>query len=485
MECPFCGGQMKEGQVFCEHCGKEMQFVPVFEPEIEESIRESLSGLVDRVEEKDEAEGPQEIEKNTKKEKRRIFDRIVKHEHATGIFVGMGIGGVLLLVCLIGGITHAVNYNSYEYQIKKAGTAYALDTAEGYEVTVRHAKRAIEIAPNSSDAKMLLSSAYLKLGRQAEAVEMLEEIVETDHSYIEAYSSLIRIYEEQKQYDHIDQILKACTDPSVVEKFQEYVVQVPEFSEEAGAYDKVISLKLLAGSNCTVYYTLDGSVPTKDSEVYSVPIRLERGEYEVAAVCINHYDQASDVIRKTYTIDISIPDEPEISVDSGEYSSPRMISSDLIEGYELFYTMDGTTPTRDSTPYLVPIPMPLGHSVFQFIMYDENGIASEIARREYHLVLDAAVTVDEAHILLKQALIGRGDILDMEGHMINMEGTKEFVCDSAFMENDQIFYLIIEYYVEPNGNRSKSGNVFAVNVHTRELYRASANYAGYYMVDAF
>ncbi len=492
MECPFCGGQMKEGQVFCEHCGKEMQFVPVFEPEIEESIRESLSGLIDRVEEDTKTEGSQEKEaekqeeeQNRETEKIGLFARISGSKHRKAIYAGMGIGGVLLFLYLIFGIPYAINYNSYEYQIKKAGTAYALDSPQGYETAVKYAKRAIEIAPNSSDAKMLLSSAYLKLERQAEAVAMLEEIVETDNSYIEAYKSLIGIYEEQKKYEDINRILKVCTDLSVVEQFQEYVVQTPEFSEEEGEYDQVISLKLLAGSNCTIYYTLDGSVPTKDSERYSVPIRLEKGEHQVSAFCVNQYNLVSDVVRKKYTIDISVPDEPEISVDSGEYSSPRMIASDLIEGYEMFYTMDGSTPTRDSTPYLVPIPMPLGHSVFQFIMYDENGVASEIARREYHLVLDTAVTVDEAYIILKQALIGRGDILDMQGHTLNMEGTKEFVCDSAFTENDQIFYLIIEYYVEPGGSRSKSGNVYAINVHTRELYRASANYAGYYMVDAF
>ncbi|MBD5542825.1 MAG: tetratricopeptide repeat protein [Lachnospiraceae bacterium] len=490
MECPFCGGQMKEGQVFCEHCGKEMQFVPVFEPEIEESIRESLSGLIDRVEEDSEGsqekdEEKQEEEQNSKTEKKGLVVRISQSKHAKAIFAGLGIGGVLLFLCLIFGIPYAINYNSYEYQIKKAGTAYAMDSPEGYETAVKYAKRAIEIAPNSSDAKMLLSSAYLKLEQQAEAVKMLEEIVKADHSYIEAYKSLIRIYEEQKRYEDINRILKVCTDFSVVEQFQEYVVQTPEFSEEEGEYDAVVSLKLLAGSNCTIYYTLDGSVPTESSEIYSVPIRLENGEYQVSALCVNQYNLVSDVVQKKYTIDISIPDEPEISVDSGEYTSPRMIASDLIEGYEMFYTMDGSTPTRDSIPYLVPIPMPLGNSVFQFIMYDENGVASEIARREYHLVLNAAVTVDEAYIILKQALIGRGDILDIQGHMPNMEGTKEYVCDSAFTENDQIFYLIIEYYVEPGGSRSKSGNVFAVNVHTRELYRTSANYMGYYMVEAF
>lgn len=478
MECPFCGGQMKQGQVFCEHCGKEIQFVPDFEPEIEESIRESLSGLLDQVDVKkgtsfaqEKAVEEKEEQKSEKKSRFSVYRK-----------VWMTVG--ICFVIIVGSII-AKNHNSYEYQMKHAANAYELDSEEGYLNTIKYAKRAIEIAPNSSDAKMLLASAYLKTGKQTEAVEMLEEIAAVDNSYIEAYKSLIEIYEQQKKYSEINRVLKACTDLKVVEQFEEYVVKAPEFSEDAGEYDKALSIKMLAGSNCTIYYTLDGTVPNRDSEVYTVPIRLEDGEHELSAICVNNYGLTSEVTTKEYKIHISIPDEPEISVDSGTYSSPRMISSDLIEGYEMFYTTDGQTPTRDSTPYLVPIPMPLGYSRFQFIMYDENGVASEIATREYNLELDAATTAEESCLIVKQALIVKGDIIDMQGHMQGTEAVKDYVCDSAFTENDQIFYLIIEYQTEPLEKRSKTGNVYAVNAYTKELYRAFANSEGYYTVEAF
>ena len=38
MTCPHCGKEMQPDQVFCEHCGKERLLVPVYEPEIEESV---------------------------------------------------------------------------------------------------------------------------------------------------------------------------------------------------------------------------------------------------------------------------------------------------------------------------------------------------------------------------------------------------------------------------------------------------------------
>ena len=46
MKCPKCGHELKEGHLICEICGEEIQIVPDFEPEIENSITETLSTLV-------------------------------------------------------------------------------------------------------------------------------------------------------------------------------------------------------------------------------------------------------------------------------------------------------------------------------------------------------------------------------------------------------------------------------------------------------
>ena len=30
MKCIYCGSELKEGSLFCSHCGKEVQIVPVY-----------------------------------------------------------------------------------------------------------------------------------------------------------------------------------------------------------------------------------------------------------------------------------------------------------------------------------------------------------------------------------------------------------------------------------------------------------------------
>ena len=50
MKCPDCGYEITEGYLYCEKCGREIQIVPVFEPEIENSITETLSTVAEEIE---------------------------------------------------------------------------------------------------------------------------------------------------------------------------------------------------------------------------------------------------------------------------------------------------------------------------------------------------------------------------------------------------------------------------------------------------
>ena len=47
MNCQKCGASLPPGCLYCEECGNEYQIVPDFEPEIENSMAESLSDVID------------------------------------------------------------------------------------------------------------------------------------------------------------------------------------------------------------------------------------------------------------------------------------------------------------------------------------------------------------------------------------------------------------------------------------------------------
>lgn len=45
MKCPNCGAEMKEGTLYCEHCGEDIHIVPDFEPEIEYNMEQTLHDI--------------------------------------------------------------------------------------------------------------------------------------------------------------------------------------------------------------------------------------------------------------------------------------------------------------------------------------------------------------------------------------------------------------------------------------------------------
>ena len=106
----------------------------------------------------------------------------------------------------------------------------------------------------------------------------------------------------------------------------------PVFSHESGFYEKAFTLKLEAGENEIIYYTLDGSKPTQESAVYENGIYIDNIskrpnvcnavrnvvhewlEYEpddypvdkaviVRAIAVNKENQVSEVVTNTYFID--------------------------------------------------------------------------------------------------------------------------------------------------------------------------------------
>ena len=49
MICPNCGFEMKDEDLYCENCGQEIHIVPLFEPEIEQSITDNLSNILSNI----------------------------------------------------------------------------------------------------------------------------------------------------------------------------------------------------------------------------------------------------------------------------------------------------------------------------------------------------------------------------------------------------------------------------------------------------
>lgn len=478
MKCPHCGSDMQPEQVFCEKCGKERLLVPVFEPEIEDSVAESMSTIVQELSPDEQPDDGQEktAEKQSNTDQ-ADEDDFAKHHGIRQ--VSFLVTAVVLLIVLISAFSiyfYMYTENSYEYQYERALSAYE----EGrLEDALSLADRCLEIDNTSFDAKMLKISIYQQQGETDKVVDRVLALMETNPERQELYDILIPIYIEREQYQKINELLMECPLQQITEKYADYLALPPEFEPDSGVFDSTLSLKLIAGGTGTIYYTLDGSEPNKYSNRYTAPIRLVAGEYDVTVVYLNNYGLSSEIVTKTYIINNDIELVPEISADSGNYDVPVVISVGVPdEEYSVYYTTDGSDPTMDSNIYSAPFFMPLGHSEYRFLMVDIEGNESEIVSRSYDCNPPSVFPADQACMILKQHLLARGEILDMEGTMAGTDDKKEYVCNSAATADGVVYYIIYEYIRGTSGTMIRSGNIYAFSMSDGQIKRAAMSQSG-------
>jgi len=484
MKCPHCGAPMTEEQVFCETCGKERQLVPVFEAEIDETMEDAISGIAVDLASTQEIP-PVKVEQDITSEpiEEEDEDEFLpepsdKSSTRFLLFMIGGVVAVVLLVLLVVMLFRVREQSSYDFHIKKAEEMCSL---QDYEQMLSHAESARELAPNSSDAKMMIARAYEGMENVQYEREMLEDLLAVDSAYTPAYDLLIPLYEQEKEYQKIADILLSCSQQSVLDKYTDYLASPPQTSEEQGSYEEAIALKLIAPGTGKIYYSLDGSDPTKKKKEYTTPILLHSGHYTLKAVYVNEYQVQSSVMQADYYIDETMVSAPEISPESGTYTEPQYIMVDIPDdSYQVYYTTDGSEPGMESTLYDGAIPLPVGESNFAFVMYDEGGIPGEIAYVQYQLNMDLAFTGEQAANMLIQNLIAQGVISDADGHIPDVEGKRQYVACAVISESDQYYYLLDEIFISPDGMSQKTGNRYAVSTITGESFRAERNLIGMY-----
>lgn len=469
MKCHKCGAELPEGRLYCEKCGEEVHIVPDFEPEIENSMQESLTAIAEHAE-----FGP---ETEQEKKHQRLF-RIVS------IAAGVLIVFLVLLLCYF-----HFRSRSLTYQLKRAQACYQNGKLPE---AAEHYKAAIAMDETDISLQHALADIYLALGEEESYLEILNRIRKSVYAspdeVISAYKKLVAYYKEKEDYSTINTLVTSSDNDEVKNLFRNYMAQPPEFSYKGGNYAQVIPLKLTSGTQGTIYYTLDGMMPNENSEIYTTPIFLDTGNYTVTAIFVNEYGIKSDVVSQNFDIDVIKPPAPEVSVYSGEYTAPVMVEvAESMEGM-VYYTTDGTEPTLQSLIYTGPIPMPLGKSVFHFAIATEDGVFGESTVREYTLTLPTEFTPEDALSGLYSHFTENGKTVEADGSILSpdLNGRYLYTFQYALSIPDEgDFYVISEVFEDSAGMQTKTGTVFAVNIYTGEYYKLSRGALDNYILEPY
>lgn len=476
MKCPRCGRELEEGKLLCEFCGEEVNIVPEFDIELEAEIHKNLSSVMEDISLHEEEDVTEEFleDEDLKEHLRDYFPpkekKNVKKGRKLLPFFMLAIVVVILLVIVIHFTIQTVQKNSYEYQYNKAVECATIDH---YDEAVIYLERAIALNPSDIDARFLLAKYYDKSGQSQSAILVLEELLKLESERKEEiYDLLLKLLEARLDYKKMGELLKECDIERIVSKYNKYAALQPVFNKEEGVYDELISVTIKGNTEGFVYYTLDGSTPNKNSMVYETPILLESGDYVIKALFVNMYGIESDIITKTYYINLSVPSEPDISLESGSYDEPQMLEIFHADDTKIFYTVDGTIPTEKSMRYTEPIEMPYGVSNFAIVAINDAGVQSPIVKRTFQLSVNANFSTTLALQVLKNNLWANGTLLDLDGHVPNRLGVNNYYVKTVVEMDEVMYYIVHEEYVDTTGKSHETNNMYAINTETADLYTA-------------
>ncbi len=415
MKCANCGAELKVGCVYCSVCGKEAQIVSDYNlleddflrgllKEKKEKIKKkhlpgkiqkgSSSGKKERLQKEDSSGKREKIQKEDssgKKERIRKGDSSGKSQGKAGkqragrrkkkkpIWI---LAMAALLILTMGAVIlvqHTWNH-SYDHQIKKAES---YQSRKDYRNAEKCLKRALELDSGSEEAKARLAEVYVQQEEYEKAKELLLELLEQEEENREIYEKLIQVYEVQKDYEAIEELGRDIADSEILELFDGYLAKPPVFEPEGGTYQEEIEVELIGEEDCKIYYTLDGSDP-KEGKEYTGPILLEPGKnIWIRAVSRNQFGVFGEEKQERFTIRLRKPETPRVTPSGGSFYAPSTIAVTVPEGCRVYYTWDGTAPTRESKQYTEPIGMPEGNNVLSLILVDKYGMASDVLKCNY------------------------------------------------------------------------------------------------------
>jgi hypothetical protein len=181
---------------------------------------------------------------------------------------------------------------------------------------------------------------------------------------------------------------------------QTYVISslpITSASPAGGSFTGTQSVTLSTSvSGAVIYYTTDGSTPaypvSGSTQIYSTPISIP------ATTLLKFFARTTTggiEAVKSQAYFINQPQVPSVSATpaGGLYNAPQMVTlSPSVQGSAIYYTLDGSDPSAQSTLYINPITVSASSTLKYFAI--ASGVNSTIRSQTYSI--DAAKPVTSA-----------------------------------------------------------------------------------------
>lgn len=140
----------------------------------------------------------------------------------------------------------------------------------------------------------------------------------------------------------------------------------------------------------TIHYNLSANNfnPWDYAHTVKVRVTFPAGWNDVGSVMIVATDTQGLQAFTDIVVGIGKPDPPNVTPASGTYPSPLQVTMSASPGDEIYYTLDGSTPTTNSTRYYAPFTLTsLDYSgetwVVKAVTYNGADYSNEVVTRTY------------------------------------------------------------------------------------------------------
>lgn len=213
----------------------------------------------------------------------------------------------------------------------------------------------------------------------------------------------------------------------------------PFVNVPAGQYGEEQRITVTSATEgATIYYTIDGSEPTNLSRVYQEPLAVQKTTtLKLLASKVGMND--SEVVTLRYIITKDLPNvvaKPIADIAGGTYNKAQNVTlSTLTEDAAIYYTIDGSIPSRNSIQYTGPI-LVSGTQVIKAIAVKAGYADSGIAEFSYTIqkdtpIIDNGGSSEEKVTVKEPTLDTEGDVTKLEFQSGTQGGIATAIIDQA------------------------------------------------------
>ncbi len=165
----------------------------------------------------------------------------------------------------------------------------------------------------------------------------------------------------------------------------------PTFSPVAGSYNAAQSVTISSATpGAAIYYTTDGTAPMTSSPAYAGAIAVGAGTTTIQAIAVASGFTPSAAATATYVVTIPVSPvtaTPSFTPAAGTYTSAQSVTlADSTPNAVIYYTTDGTIPTKSSAVYSAAIQVS-ATATLQALAIASNAQPSAVATAAYTINL--------------------------------------------------------------------------------------------------